>query len=71
MSDSKASAVGMMDPAYFVGKRILLEWVNGLLQLNLKKIEETCTGAIACQILHSLFPGKVPMSKVDFGAKYV
>ena len=59
----------MMDPAYFVGKKILLEWINDLLKLDVKKIEHTCSGAVACQILHSIFPGKVPMSKVDFGAK--
>jgi len=70
MPVNDGSKVGMMDPAYFVGKKILLEWINGLLKLNLKKIEETCTGAIACQILQSIFPGKVPMSKVNFGAKY-
>jgi RP/EB family microtubule-associated protein len=32
----------------------------------LGKIEETCTGAIACQLCDSLYPGKVNMSKVSF-----
>lgn len=69
-SVNDGSSVGMMDPAYFVGKKILLEWINDLLKLDVKKIEDTCSGAVACQIVHSLFPNDVPMSKVDFGAKY-
>jgi RP/EB family microtubule-associated protein len=70
MSVNDGSKVGMMDPAYFVGKRILLEWINSLLRLDIKKIEQTCSGAVACQIVHSIYPRKVAMSKVNFGAKY-
>jgi hypothetical protein len=70
MSVNDGSSVGMMDPAYFVGKKILLEWINDLLKLDVKKIEDTCSGAVACQIVHSIFPNEMPMSKVDFGAKY-
>jgi len=63
-------AIGMMDKAYFVGKREILGWINELLQLNLAKIEETATGAVACQILDAMYPGKVNMKKVQWSAKH-
>lgn len=58
-----------MDPAYFQGRKLILEWINDVCDLNLAKVEQTCSGAIACQLLDSIFPGKVPMSRVDWGAK--
>ncbi|CAK9063956.1 Microtubule-associated protein RP/EB family member 1B (APC-binding protein EB1B) (End-binding protein 1) (AtEB1) (End-binding protein 1B) (AtEB1B) (Protein ATEB1 homolog 2) (ATEB1H2) [Durusdinium trenchii] len=61
--------VGMMDSAYFVGRKVILDWLNDLLQLRLAKIEETATGAVACQVMDALFPGNVAMSKVNWGAK--
>jgi len=36
--------VGMMDQAYFTGRRELLDFFNDLLELNLTKIEETASG---------------------------
>lgn len=59
----------MMDAAYFVGRKEILEWLNGLLRLNLSKIEETASGAIACQLLDILYPGAVPMKRVKWNAK--
>ena len=35
----------MMDAAYFVGRRAILEWINTTFQMNLAKIEETASGA--------------------------
>lgn len=64
-----SSSIGMMDPAYFVGRKEILDWLNGYLGINLSKVEETCSGAVACQLLDSLFPGKVPMSKVNWEAR--
>ncbi|EQC32088.1 hypothetical protein SDRG_10284 [Saprolegnia diclina VS20] len=61
-------AIGMMDGAYFVGRKEILDWVNGTCGLGLTKVEQTCTGAVACQILDAIYPGKVPMSKVDWSA---
>lgn len=58
-----------MDAAYFTGRKELLEFFNDLLDLNLTKIEQTASGAIACQITELIFPGSIPMSKVDWGAK--
>jgi RP/EB family microtubule-associated protein len=59
----------MMDAAYFTGRKELLEFFNDLLDLNLSKIEQTASGAIACQITELIFPGSIPMTKVDWGAK--
>jgi len=59
----------MMDAAYFVGRKELLDWLNDLLDLKLQKIEQTASGAIACQIFDMMFPGTIPMSRVDWGAK--
>ncbi|OQR82746.1 microtubule -associated protein EB1 [Achlya hypogyna] len=65
MSDQ---AIGMMDGAYFVGRKEILDWVNTTCGLGLTKVEQTCTGAVACMILDAIYPGKVPMSKVDWSA---
>jgi hypothetical protein len=35
---------GMMDPAYFVGRKEIVEWINDTLQLNLAKVEQTASG---------------------------
>ncbi|KAI5370671.1 putative microtubule-associated protein RP/EB [Septoria linicola] len=43
----------------------LLAWLNGLLQLNLTKVEQCGTGAALCQIYDSIFLD-VPMSRVKF-----
>lgn len=58
-----------MDAAYFTGRKELLEFFNDLLALNLQKIEQTCTGAVACQIAELIFPGSVPMSRINWEAK--
>lgn len=64
-----STSIGMMDPAYFVGRKEILDWLNGYLGLSISKVEETCSGAVACQLVDSLFPGKVPMSKVNWEAR--
>lgn len=60
--------IAMMDGTYFVGRKEILDWVNGICATSLSKVEQTCTGAVACMILDSMYPGKVPMSKVDWSA---
>eukprot|EP00934_Nitzschia_sp_Nitz4_P003198 Nitzschia sp. Nitz4//scaffold9_size221794//81329//82558//NITZ4_001340-RA/size221794-snap-gene-0.95-mRNA-1//1//CDS//3329560983//3188//frame0 len=62
-------AIGMMDDAYFVGRIELLNFFNNLLDLQLAKIEHTASGAIACQLTEYIFPGSIPMSKVNWEAK--
>eukprot|EP00029_Vermamoeba_vermiformis_P003168 TRINITY_DN13547_c0_g1_i1.p1 TRINITY_DN13547_c0_g1~~TRINITY_DN13547_c0_g1_i1.p1 ORF type:complete len:296 (-),score=75.32 TRINITY_DN13547_c0_g1_i1:160-1047(-) len=61
---------GMMDGAYFVGRMELLAWINSTFQLPYTKIEETASGAVACHIMDAIFPGQIPLAKVDFNAKY-
>ena len=48
----------------------LLLWVNDLLKTNLTKIEQLGTGAIYCQLIDILYPNKLPMTKVNWKAKF-
>jgi RP/EB family microtubule-associated protein len=59
----------MMDAAYFVGRKELLEFFNDLLDLNLGKIEQTAPGNVACQLTDLIFPGSIPMSRVNWEAR--
>lgn len=63
------SSIGIMDPAYFVGRKEILTWVNDTFSLNYTKIEDTASGAVACQIADAIYPGDVPMAKVKWDAK--
>ncbi|GAB4824187.1 hypothetical protein N2152v2_011233 [Parachlorella kessleri] len=53
----------------FVGKGVLLQWLNTNLALKLEKIEDTCNGAVACQLIDCLHPGSINMKKVDFNVR--
>jgi len=68
MSRSDAS-VGLMDAAYFVSKNELLAFFNNTLDMNLTKIEQTCTGAVACQLCEYIFPKSIPVSRIDWSCK--
>eukprot|EP00798_Chlamydomonas_sp_ICE-L_P022909 gene22909-30086_t len=58
-----------MDSHYFLSKSELLGWINDTLGTRLGKIEETASGAVACQLIDCLHPGTINMKKVDFNAK--
>lgn len=51
------SNIGMMDGAFFVGRKELVDWVNDTLDVNISKIEQTANGAFACQLLDIMYPG--------------
>mmetsp|Transcript_8345 Transcript_8345/g.12522 ORF Transcript_8345/g.12522 Transcript_8345/m.12522 type:complete len:275 (+) Transcript_8345:52-876(+) len=61
--------IGIMHPAFQVPKTHLLKWINEFFELSYTKVEQCASGAVHCQILDCLFPGKVPMSKVNWDAK--
>mmetsp|Transcript_5323 Transcript_5323/g.12717 ORF Transcript_5323/g.12717 Transcript_5323/m.12717 type:complete len:268 (+) Transcript_5323:33-836(+) len=63
------SALGMMSSAFFVPRTQLIEWVNATFKMSVCKVEQGFNGAIYCQVFDSIFPGKVSMSKVNWGAR--
>lgn len=60
---------GMMDGAYFTSRKDILDFFNSLLDMSLTKIEQTASGAVACQLFDYLFPGSVQMKKVNWHAR--
>ena len=52
----------MMDAAFQIGRKALLDWLNSTFSLRLTKIEETSNGAVACQIVDAVFPGELAVS---------
>ena len=63
------SNIGLMEGAFFVGRKEIMDWINATLDLNLAKVEDTASGAVACQLLDILYPGQVPMAKINWAAK--
>jgi len=64
-----SESIGMMEGAFFVPRTEIISWINTLLKLDIVKIEQTASGAIACQIMDTIYPGAVPMNKVNWNAK--
>ena len=58
-----------MDPAYFLGRKAIIDWLNTTFQFNLSKIEETASGAVCCQLLDAIYPGEVSVQRVRWDAK--
>ena len=58
-----------MDGAYFTSRNEILTFLNTLLDLNLTKIEQTASGAVACQLMEYVFPNSIVMSRVNWSAK--
>lgn len=63
------SNIGIMDGAFFVGRKEILEWVNRTLALKLAKIEDTAFGGVAIQMVDIMYPGQVPVHQINWGAK--
>ena len=63
------SSIGKMDGAFFVGRKEIVDWINSTLDLNIAKVEQTASGAIACQLLDIMYPNQVGIHKVNWGAK--
>lgn len=42
---------------------------QSFLSINLSKIEDTASGAVACQLMDYMFPGSIPMKRVNWEAK--
>jgi len=62
------NVVGMMDGAYFTSRKDILDLFNDLLRMSLSKIEQTATGAVACQLMDYIYPGSVAMKRVNWEA---
>jgi len=60
------ASFGMMNEAYFVGKKVLIDWINNFLEVNIEKVEQMATGACYCNLWDAIHPGTMPMSRVDF-----
>mmetsp|Transcript_24309 Transcript_24309/g.74230 ORF Transcript_24309/g.74230 Transcript_24309/m.74230 type:complete len:98 (+) Transcript_24309:224-517(+) len=58
-----------MNEGYFVGRKELTAWIREHFDPGFQKVEDLASGAIYCQILNSVHPGSVQMSKVKMGAK--
>ena len=65
-----SESIGMMEGAFFVSKGELIAWLNDILKLNITKVENMASGAAYCQLMDILFPGSIPMSRVNWMAKY-
>jgi len=52
-----------------LSRQELVQWVNDSLELNIKKIEHLCTGAVYCQFMHMLFGSKMPIKRVKWKSK--
>ena len=63
------SNIGIMEGAFFVGRKEILDWINSTLELNLQKIEDTASGAVACQLLDIMYPNQIPVAKINWSAK--
>eukprot|EP01080_Neovahlkampfia_damariscottae_P009279 gene9279-1366_t len=62
--------LGKVDTSYFVSRTELLKWINENFDLGYEKIEQVCTGALFCQMMDALYPGKIPLHRVNFNARF-
>eukprot|EP01087_Luapelamoeba_hula_P018935 TRINITY_DN6189_c0_g1_i1.p1 TRINITY_DN6189_c0_g1~~TRINITY_DN6189_c0_g1_i1.p1 ORF type:complete len:379 (+),score=113.03 TRINITY_DN6189_c0_g1_i1:59-1195(+) len=53
-----------------IGRQALLGWLNDFLQSDYERVEQLCSGVAHCQLMDAIYPGKVPLHKVNFDAKF-
>lgn len=57
-----------------MGRNELLGWINELLNLSgkaeVKKVEQLAAGYHHCQVFNAMFPGVLPMKRVNYKARY-
>jgi len=53
------ATIGLMEGAFFVGRKEIMDWINATLDLNLSKVEDTASGAVACQLFDIMYPNQV------------
>ncbi len=68
--NNQSQAINIANDNLKLTNKSLLEWIRSYYLIDIKKIEQCCTGAIFCQILDSIHPGKVKMNKINWNAKY-
>ncbi|KAL0213139.1 hypothetical protein RCL1_006765 [Eukaryota sp. TZLM3-RCL] len=61
--------IGLMNEAFFVSKKTILEWINSFFSLSVQKIEHLGDGVVYCHILDCLYPGVLTLSKLNFNAR--
>jgi RP/EB family microtubule-associated protein len=52
-----------------MGRLELLQWLNEFLEDDYSKIEHLADGVAFCQIFDALYPGAVPLHKLNFSTK--
>ena len=65
-----SESIGMMSGAFFVSRSEIVKWINTLLKLDVTAVEQTASGAVACQIIDAIYPNTVAMQKVNWNAKH-
>ena len=50
------------------GRSELVAWVNSFLETDYTRVEELQDGIAYCQIFDAIYPGKVPLRKLNFDA---
>jgi hypothetical protein len=49
------TTIGLMEGAFFVGRKEIMDFINSTLELRLNKVEDTASGCVACQLLGTKF----------------
>lgn len=71
MSGVDPCKIGIMHPAFRVGKVKLINWINEDFELDYKKVEDCATGAVYVLMLDKIYMGayKKKLKKVNWSAR--